>query len=596
MYLSIVVVLVIALFGYITNNPGVNITNNPVFNIILEEVIVCVCGIILDAAVEEIKAKGPFDIGGFFAKVLEVLKWVQPAVGYAILIIVLVMVLAHPFVTAPETHAKACIQTPLRLFCRDGVEPIQVTIDSKGQLAKNGSLITIGIVDEKDSCIQNKYQTTYTPFDQFDATNATEKDLVDRILKENCEQADATEHFTLILATTLSRTVTDNGFSISVGLEELRGAYLAQHDYNQEHKVKKLRLLVANLGTKDAAQVAAPLVAAQIALYSKNCSDNDHFIGAVGFPFSITAKQALPILQQNNVQVIGSSPSSEQLSNEPGFYRVEPSDKQQSAALKSFILNILQSKKVVVLYDQRSPENGGDPYSNSLGENVIASLSASVSVTPLDYTVGQPATLPLQQILDSKPDLLFFAGYPDDLSALKEMLKRKQRQGIALPENMRIMGAQALYELGGYTNGNYANLVFTTFAFPDVKAKDASIDFQAEYRNTFDPSNEYPGEYGYQRAGPHSALAYDAVAAFTTAVQKTSGPLSADKIKSELTNLPFNGATGLTIFNGKDAVAPSDPTGKLLYLVCTNKDGLTQELAEYDKGNLEQKAQLDVCV
>ncbi len=40
-------------------------------------------------------------------------------------------------------------------------------------------------------------------------------------------------------------------------------------------------------------------------------------------------------------------------------------------------------------------------------------------------------------------------------------------------------------------------------------------------------------------------------------------------------------------------ISPSFVASERCY--CTNKDGLTKEVAEYDKGNLEPKAQLDVC-
>jgi hypothetical protein len=210
-------------------------------------------------------------------------------------------------------------------------------------------------------------------------------------------------------------------------------------------------------------------------------------------------------------------------------------------------------------------------------------------------------------MLTSKPpDLLFFAGYPDDLDVLKEKLK-----GYPTLQNMRIMGAQALYEVGGYkdcnaSNGedcnqfgatNYSSLYFTSFAFPDTDDPN-SKNFRLTYSRTFNSDGHHDGKYGYDIAGPHSLLLYDAIQAYFEAVRRLASAPSLDGIRAALSepSFHFEGVTGTTTFN-QDAKAPSDPGDKSLYVLCTNLKGHTHAIFEYNNPNQPPtpKESQDVC-
>ena len=157
------------------------------------------------------------------------------------------------------------------------------------------------------------------------------------------------------------------------------------------------------------------------------------------------------------------------------------------------------------------------------------------------------------------------------------------------------MGAQALYEVGGYQgcdkvncnefgSNNYSSLFFTTFAFPDQIPQ-----FRKYYRDTFNPDKKHNGEYGYDRPGPHSVLLYDAVDAYLEAVRRAEDGHTAipspEMIRQALKKPSFysDGVTGRTTFN-QDSNASSDPGNKRLYVVCTNLAGHTQNLFEYNPG------------
>jgi serine/threonine protein kinase len=503
-------------------------------------------------------------------------RWIKIIAIANILLLIVLLAASCVFIYSVNTVGPPC-EKPLDLSCSTG---IGITSLSVGQ----ESNITIGIIDE------------YTG-KSFNQSDPTEKDLEAKIFEEDKNVADAVSHFTLVVATTLSKTESD-GLSASVGYEDLRGAYLAQHFYNERHAIK-LRLIIANLGLKSTAQVTVPLVAAQIVLLAKKAPINAHFIGVVGFPFSITATEALPLLQQNDILVISSSASSDALSNERDFYRIEPPDSKQNQYIQKFIQEELKPQRVVVLYDST------DPYSNSLGTNVTQGLNkTNIDVSTLSYTVGHPDTLPGPSILTSmRPDLLFFAGYPDDLDALKENLK-----GISLLQNMRIMGAQALYEVGGYKpcnsnskdcnqvgDNNYSSLYFTSFAFHNSLDANSRF-FQNIYSITFNSDHKHDGQYGFDIAGPHSLLLYDSIGAYLEAVRQAgdASTPSLDKIRAALKDpsFHFDGATGRTTFN-QDAKAPSDPGDKSLYVLCTNLKGHTHAIFEYSPNSEEQPKSME---
>jgi ABC-type branched-subunit amino acid transport system substrate-binding protein len=421
---------------------------------------------------------------------------------------------------------------------------------------------------------------------QFDPTNSDEKQIEDLILSQNNE-AEKGQHFTIILATLLSKSTSDQ----YTGLEELRGAFLAQQAYNKNHTIK-MRLLVANLGVRAVADVSVPRVARQIALYAANAPQNDHFLGVTGFPFSLTLKYGLPILQQNHIPVLGSSPSDNQFSQSPGFHRIESSNSQQVKYLLIFIQSVLHSQHILILSDS------SDNFSTDLSNNLITNLNNSSNGVQISYYIGGnigSLNRALGSIVKINPDLLIFTGFPADLNTLKTTMIQR---GLHIP---RILGSQTLYELGAYTQpkpglpSNYANLIFSSFAFPDDNTLSGQA-FQQAYALAFNGSGRFPGVYGKGRAGSQAALSYDAILAFQHAVDKLSGngtiPSMAE-VSSTLNTLSFfTGATGNIGFLAGSS--DPDPATRPLYILCTNHNAQTQLLVKYNPDSV-QKVDLSLC-
>ena len=424
---------------------------------------------------------------------------------------------------------------------------------------------------------------------QFDPTNADEKTIESLILTQN-NVAEKAQHFTIVLATTLSKSTSDQ----YTGLEELRGALVAQQEYNNEsHNTIKMRLLVANLGVKAIAAASVPIVARQIALYAANAPQKDHCLGVAGFPFSETLMSGLPVLQANQIPVVGSSPSSNEFSRISGFHRVEPSNSQQETYMLDFIQEVLHPQKIMILSDT------SDDFSKDLGSGLTSLLTSLRNEVQTGSYIGGDKTsidYAIRAIESTNPDLLLFTGFPADLNTLKtDMIQ----QGLRIP---RILGSQTLYELGAYTQpkpgfpNNYANLIFSSFAFPDENTPSMK-HFQRLYASILDPSGKFSGTYGKGRAGSHAALSYDAILAIQQAVDNSlvNGTLpSLAMVSNALNTVSFTGATGKIVFSPSSGSDPDLATSSL-DILCTNHNAQTQFLIKYSYDNTTSKVDLSAC-
>jgi len=143
---------------------------------------------------------------------------------------------------------------------------------------------------------------------------------------------------------------------------------------------------------------------------------------------------------------------------------------------------------------------------------------------------------------------------------------------------------------------NYANLIFSSFAFPDEQSPSAET-FQHAYASVFDPFHESPGVYGKGRGGPYAALAHDAILAIQHAVDNLSGSgtiSSMAGVSNELNTLPvFTGATGnIQFLSGS---SDPDPATRPLDILCTNHLAQAQLLTKYYSSSNTQKVDLSLC-
>ncbi len=308
---------------------------------------------------------------------------------------------------------------------------------------------------------------------------------------------------------------------VNVGRDNLQGAYVAQKEFNDGFKLPngvKVRLLIANSGSKTE---YAKTVAQQIVQLAHM---DPTFVGVMGWPFSSRALAALDVLAAAHIPMVSQTASSDLLTGKsPYFYRVAPTNKEQAIIGAKYSEQVLHASKVALFYDP------ADPYSQSLADAFRTQFTADGNqiVATEKYTVNKPVnfTQLLNDAETHNPDLIYFSGYTSDASVLLTDLPTSGPFA-----SLRIMGGDALYEIGGYQSSSHAGagrMRFTSFAYPDewgiLCAQHQSFacslpSFFADYNTYYDPNNQHKtAVYGYTRADGDTILSYDALVVMLTA-------------------------------------------------------------------------------
>ncbi len=345
--------------------------------------------------------------------------------------------------------------------------------------------------------------------------------------------------------------LTGDQATVSIGRDDLQGAYLAQKTYNDGHLLPngvQVRLLIANSGS--VINFATP-VAQEIVNLAKSDS---HFVGIMGWPFSSRVAQVLPTLSAARIPMVSQTASSDSLTGaSPYFFRVAPPNVTQGAIGAHYAETTLHATRVALFVDN------SDPYSQTLAKAFSNQFTkdGNTIVATENYTVGKPDNF-VQLLGDaekSNPNLIYFSGYAADASVLLTDLPTSGPFA-----NLQVMGGDALYELGGYQSSSHANGVrmrFTTFAHPDEWGALCSAgqsfactrpNFFNNYKAAFDPNNQHnSGIYGYERADGDVILSYDATTAMLAGAQNML-------TGSKTTLTPADLLQGLRMIKGANAI------------------------------------------
>ncbi len=371
-------------------------------------------------------------------------------------------------------------------------------------------------------------------------------------LEDQRVKTSGSPYITFVVGTILTGVSTD----VQVGRDSLQGAYIAQKEFNTKNAGGiQVRLLIANSGD-DANNVTA--VAKQIV---QAVQKDPTIVGVMGWPYSGLSVDAINTLGPAKIPMVSSTASSDQLTGiSPYFFRVAPTDKSQSGVGAHYSQQTLHAKNVAVFVDP------SDSYSQSLGSGFTQQFTGN-SFT-VNYTRGNAASIStaLQQALKNNPapDLIYFAGYADDVSTLLKDLPADSK--------LQIMGGDALYSQGGYPAGipGLTRLHFTAFAYPDewnllgYASKEPA--FFTDYPATYGKGKNLTGSpYGYTRAGYNVFLSFDATLALLDAGKNELGSqttgLTPDKLRTALLNI--NGANAIQGVSGQISFGSNgDPINK----------------------------------
>ncbi|HET9919340.1 MAG TPA: bifunctional serine/threonine-protein kinase/ABC transporter substrate-binding protein [Ktedonobacteraceae bacterium] len=374
--------------------------------------------------------------------------------------------------------------------------------------------------------------------------------------------ASGSPYVTFVVAT--MATGSNNG----VGRDNLQGAYIAQSEFNGGAKLGnvKVRLLIANSGNDSS---YATTVANQIVQLAQS---DKTFAGVMGWPFSSRTLNAVSVLARAHIPMVSQTASSDQLTGiSPYFFRVAPADKAQAQAGVTYVEQKLHARNVAVFVDT------SDPYSQSLANGFSSKFTAdgnTIAVTE-HYTEGNAGTVSsaLQDALKHNPDLIYFAGYATDVSVLLTDLPTSGQFA-----NLKVMGGDGLYELGGYptsARSGFGRLNFTAFAYPDEWAAQGLASqqpaFFSDYANAYDPNKAHSNQpYGYSRADNDAILSYDGMLAILNASKMAlSGgktTMTPDNLQQALSKL--NGTNAFQGVSGQIALGPDgNPINKAVVVL-----------------------------
>ena len=305
----------------------------------------------------------------------------------------------------------------------------------------------------------------------------------------------------------------------------------------------------------------------------------------MGWPYSSHVENVYPILNRAHIPFVSPSASADDLTGvSPYFFRIAPSNLTQAQVGAKYAYDKLNARHVLVFADP------SDAYSRGLAQGFQAQFSKSsgTSATQISYKRDNLPSVSssLSQALkaDSHFDLIYFAGYASDASALLTDLPNYSSMS-----NVPVLGGDGLYELNGYSDkarasSAFTRLRFTGFAYPDewgLLANGAPQPaFFTDYSSDFNPDGSHSG-YGYTRFTDSVMLSYDAMVTILTGCknglngQKTLTPTALQQGLTQITgSKAIQGVSGQIAFSN----ANGDPVDKaVLILTYDNQDHLHQQ-------------------
>lgn len=349
--------------------------------------------------------------------------------------------------------------------------------------------------------------------------------------------------YTLVVGTIFSQQ------HIGGARDVLQGAYVAQKEYNDQALKSGQKLLRLMIAASDI-DPASPQIVAQLVVQAAHYDPS--IVGVMGWSTSTSAQAALQVLQTAGIPMVSPTASSDALSGlSNDFFRVAPTDTRQAALAAQYAKQVLHAKRVVLFTDP------ADSYSNSLAQAFIQHYqdpTHQIIHSPFTYTIGTPSSIADQMdtALQQKPDLIYFAGYVNEASAVLTHLPACQSKTQCL----LVLGGDALDVQGDYSLDafkNYGRLRFTAFA-SEQQSQPLHPQFFADYTKTFDPLDQYRAEsYGYNATDADVILGYDATSVLIQASQqlqaKGSQALTALNMQQTLRQITVKGVSGTIHFD-----------------------------------------------
>ncbi|MGW6447935.1 hypothetical protein [Lentzea sp. NPDC055074] len=397
--------------------------------------------------------------------------------------------------------------------------------------------------------------------------DAEVEELAKLIAEENARAAKVKDRsvITIVVATMLSsgeRVKRD----LSAGVNELRGAYLAQRDWNQLDGLGRnplVRLVLANFGGESK---YAEKVAEQIRAYAER---DPSVIAVTGLGQSReTTQSALAVLgpskdHPRGIPMVGSSLSSTNFSQKPYFFRVAPANDRQ-AQVAARVIDRTEALRGRPIHLVRSP---GDEYSSDLAEQYQDVLGPErhdydETASAVTTQLGQVVT----DICQKSPNpLILYTGRTAEVGGLLTELSHSNCTDPVVfgGDDLTQLETTNFTDLEDIKRFADGRLYFTTFAW--TPGREPIPQPTQQFFTTYEAAQKKHARRAFL-SGPngHVLLAYDAV---SVVARQTSVGASRENVYEKLRTLrDFPGASGRLTFDrtGSSGTSGADPADKLV--------------------------------
>jgi ABC-type branched-subunit amino acid transport system substrate-binding protein len=347
---------------------------------------------------------------------------------------------------------------------------------------------------------------------------------------------------------------------------ELVGLLMAQQRYNAAGPPLRVRILLANAGSK---MRYAKRVAQQVRTQALH---DRHIVGVVGFEQSRSqTQQAIGEISRGALPMIGTANSFDGTARQgsgfsPYYFRLAPPNSRLAAHAahwaRSGLLDGIHARTVTVFYD-------GDPadlYSRNLAEDFRGDFGPD-KVTVLSYRDPSEVPSMVQQACAHPSDVFYYAGRSDEFRAFINQLTN-----TACGQGSRVVLADD--EIAKYVNDSARQIggddAFRLFYTP-LALREAWTPKWVGSQPVGRFFSDYDRVVG-EVAGPHArpdmrpsptraAVSYDAVLMFTSVtsqifgdqhVQPTPAAVLAALLEPERV-APLQGASGVLTFGSREA-------------------------------------------
>ncbi|KAA2254902.1 hypothetical protein F0L68_29420 [Solihabitans fulvus] len=436
----------------------------------------------------------------------------------------------------------------------------------------------------------------YQPADKLSGDDREVAEL-SRLIQDQNDQVRAEvdggkrDYVTIVVATMLSTVDEPPARDLSAGVNELRGAYLAQRDWNSLGTSRALpdpllRIVLANFGGDS-------LHAEETAVRIRALAERDHTVIAVtgmGQTRDQTIGAAAMLggstKEWPGLPMVASVPSGDDFTGKFQFFRSAPTNTRQAEVAVKYLVSKARSHSAPFTAQKYTPYlvyDRVDPYSSDLIRQYEISLKADQeSPNPvlgpqfkLDYeadslnsnSVAQKLNASAAQICRHAEDpntgdpVIMYAGRTNQMPTLLDALSRSscgRRAIIFGADDLSQLETAGFRDLAGreeYANGR---LLFTTFGATqdgwNRLSQSTGVPGQVEqffsdYQDLQDEQRAAGG--GAFRTGPngHIMLAYDAVRLTLSAVGRLH-PSGADVHNRQELLRQLQATTGPDTFNG----------------------------------------------